>query len=66
MANDTSRELNKSYSLFVLHVDKKYGMLKITNSCVQGTSPTCHDFGPPGCLKLDSPDVIPLLGMWGS
>ncbi len=41
-------------------------MLKVTTSFSQGTSPTCHDFGPPGCLKLDSPDVIPLLGMWGS
>jgi len=27
----------------------------------KGTCPTCHDFGPPGCLKNESVDVIPLL-----
>jgi len=27
----------------------------------KGTSPTCHDFGPPGCLRCESQEVIPLL-----
>jgi len=27
----------------------------------KGTCPTCHDFGPPGCLKSEPPEVIPLL-----
>lgn len=27
----------------------------------KGTCPTCHDFGPPGCLKAENADVIPLL-----
>lgn len=27
----------------------------------KGTCPTCHDFGPPGCLKNENADVIPLL-----
>ena len=27
----------------------------------KGTCPTCHDFGPPGCLKNENADVVPLL-----
>jgi len=27
----------------------------------KGTCPTCHDFGPPGCLKNENAEVIPLL-----
>ena len=27
----------------------------------KGTCPTCHDFGPPGCLKNEPSEVIPLL-----
>jgi len=27
----------------------------------KGTCPTCHDFGPPGCLKTEPAEVIPLL-----
>jgi hypothetical protein len=27
----------------------------------KGTCPTCHDFGPPGCLRSEPPEVIPLL-----
>jgi len=27
----------------------------------KGTCPTCHDFGPPGCLRSEHGDVVPLL-----
>jgi len=27
----------------------------------KGTCPTCHDFGPPGCLRNENSEVIPLL-----
>ena len=25
----------------------------------KGTCPPCHDFGPPGCLKSEPPEVAP-------